>query len=234
MKMGRRPRCSSVTYRFRYAPLVPVRLGPPCRRPILIKTKYLVFRGQDTRFRFTKNSLEFGARAEHPKKGKSYEKGSSATTAEKRWDRAAGSLHRRLEHCAARCQNRQEVSPNGSLGGFERRFSRFRNSRHRVTVARRKRHQSDHSFPGRTRRSRRLHLLFLLFIAGDISQAQGSFHLDAALAVSVSAGEMTARAVHARPLVPLYSARPRRLFSVPNSVSRGEMTPRTVHARPPT
>src|ERR1700676_612515 len=26
----------------------PVRLGPPCRRPILIATKYLVFRGQDT------------------------------------------------------------------------------------------------------------------------------------------------------------------------------------------
>src|SRR5208283_2905510 len=26
-----------------------VRLGPPCRRPILIATKYLVFRGQDTR-----------------------------------------------------------------------------------------------------------------------------------------------------------------------------------------
>src|SRR5580700_1626319 len=26
----------------------PVRLGPPCRRPILIETKYLVFRGQDT------------------------------------------------------------------------------------------------------------------------------------------------------------------------------------------
>src|SRR5271165_4225537 len=29
--------------------LPPVRLGPPCRRPILIATKYLVFRGQDTR-----------------------------------------------------------------------------------------------------------------------------------------------------------------------------------------
>src|ERR1700726_536551 len=26
----------------------PVRLGPPCRRPILIAAKYLVFRGQDT------------------------------------------------------------------------------------------------------------------------------------------------------------------------------------------
>src|SRR5580658_5935926 len=30
-------------------PLPPVPLGPPCRRPILIATKYLVFRGQDTR-----------------------------------------------------------------------------------------------------------------------------------------------------------------------------------------
>jgi hypothetical protein len=30
-------------------PPPPVRLGPPCRRPILIATKYLVFRGQDTR-----------------------------------------------------------------------------------------------------------------------------------------------------------------------------------------
>jgi hypothetical protein len=29
-------------------PLPPVRLGPPCRRPILIATKNLVFRGQDT------------------------------------------------------------------------------------------------------------------------------------------------------------------------------------------
>jgi hypothetical protein len=38
MKMGRRPRC----------PLAPVRLGPPCRRPIFIATKYLVFQGQDT------------------------------------------------------------------------------------------------------------------------------------------------------------------------------------------
>jgi hypothetical protein len=32
-------RCSSVTYQFRYArPLTPVRLGPPCRRPILNAT----------------------------------------------------------------------------------------------------------------------------------------------------------------------------------------------------
>jgi hypothetical protein len=50
MKMGRRLRCSSVTYRFRYAPLLlPVRLGPPCRRPILIATKAMLFMGQDTR-----------------------------------------------------------------------------------------------------------------------------------------------------------------------------------------
>jgi hypothetical protein len=49
MKMGRRLRCSSVTYRFRYAPLLlPVRLGPPCRRPILIATKAMLFMGQDT------------------------------------------------------------------------------------------------------------------------------------------------------------------------------------------
>src|SRR5271165_1581280 len=59
MKMGRRPRCSSVTYRFRYAPLTPVRLGPPCRRPILIATIYLLFRGQDTRvLLFSVNSQE--------------------------------------------------------------------------------------------------------------------------------------------------------------------------------
>jgi hypothetical protein len=43
MKMGRRLRCSSVTYRFRYAPLL-----APCRRPILIATKAMLFRGQDT------------------------------------------------------------------------------------------------------------------------------------------------------------------------------------------
>ena len=48
MKMGRRKRCSSVTDRLRYAPLVPVRLGPPCRRPILIPTINLLSRGQDT------------------------------------------------------------------------------------------------------------------------------------------------------------------------------------------
>ena len=44
MKMGRRLRCSSVTYRFRYAPLL-----APCRQPILIATKYMLFRGQDTK-----------------------------------------------------------------------------------------------------------------------------------------------------------------------------------------
>src|SRR6266446_9559609 len=44
MKMGRRRRCSSVTYRLRYA-----RLLAPCRRPILIAKKYMLFRGQDTR-----------------------------------------------------------------------------------------------------------------------------------------------------------------------------------------
>jgi hypothetical protein len=50
MKMGRRLRCSSVTYRFRYAPLLPpVRLGPPCRRAILIATKAMLFMGQDTK-----------------------------------------------------------------------------------------------------------------------------------------------------------------------------------------
>ena len=49
MKMGRRLRCSLVTFRFGYPPLAPVRLGPPCRRPILIATKDMLFRGQDTR-----------------------------------------------------------------------------------------------------------------------------------------------------------------------------------------
>jgi hypothetical protein len=42
--MGRRLRCSSVTYRFRYAPLL-----APCRRPILTATKHMLFRGQDTK-----------------------------------------------------------------------------------------------------------------------------------------------------------------------------------------
>jgi hypothetical protein len=48
MKMGRRLRCSSVTYRFRYAPSYRQSgsAALPCRRPILIATKYLVFRGQ--------------------------------------------------------------------------------------------------------------------------------------------------------------------------------------------
>jgi hypothetical protein len=63
MKMGRRRRCSSVTDRLRHAPsFVPVRLGPPCRRPILIATKYLVFRGQDTRAKMERRrSLAAGA-----------------------------------------------------------------------------------------------------------------------------------------------------------------------------
>jgi hypothetical protein len=57
MKMGRRPRCSSVTYQSRYAPsLLPVRVGPPCRRPILIATKAKLFMGQDTRYDFLQPS----------------------------------------------------------------------------------------------------------------------------------------------------------------------------------
>jgi hypothetical protein len=44
LKMGRLLRCSSVTYRSRYAPLAPVRLGPPRRRPILNATKLKGFR----------------------------------------------------------------------------------------------------------------------------------------------------------------------------------------------
>ena len=43
MKMCRRPRWSSVTYRFRYAPLL-----APCRRHILIATKAILLMRQDT------------------------------------------------------------------------------------------------------------------------------------------------------------------------------------------
>ena len=43
MKMGQRRRCSSATYRFRYAPLL-----APCRRSILIATKAMLVTGQDT------------------------------------------------------------------------------------------------------------------------------------------------------------------------------------------
>jgi hypothetical protein len=52
MKMGRRLSRGRgiVTYRLRYAPLLPpVRLGPPCRWPVLIATKARLFMGQDTR-----------------------------------------------------------------------------------------------------------------------------------------------------------------------------------------
>jgi hypothetical protein len=48
LKMGRLLRCSSVTYRSRYAPLAPVRLGPPRRRPILNATKLKGFRRRYT------------------------------------------------------------------------------------------------------------------------------------------------------------------------------------------
>src|SRR6266576_4613583 len=41
-KQARNPKAISV-FRFRYAPLL-----APCRRPILIATKYMLFRGQDT------------------------------------------------------------------------------------------------------------------------------------------------------------------------------------------
>jgi hypothetical protein len=43
MKMGRRLLCSSVTYPFRYAPLL-----APCRRPILIATNAMLVTGPDT------------------------------------------------------------------------------------------------------------------------------------------------------------------------------------------
>jgi hypothetical protein len=38
----------SVTYRFRYAPLAPFRLGPPCRRPILNATRCQLYMRQCT------------------------------------------------------------------------------------------------------------------------------------------------------------------------------------------
>ena len=53
MKMGRRRRCSSVTYRSRYAPLL-----APCRRPILIATKATLFMGQDTISRLATGSTK--------------------------------------------------------------------------------------------------------------------------------------------------------------------------------
>src|ERR1700733_429337 len=43
VEMGRRLRCSSLTYRLRYAPLVPIPLGPPRRRPILNATTSPLF-----------------------------------------------------------------------------------------------------------------------------------------------------------------------------------------------
>jgi hypothetical protein len=122
------------------------------------------------------------------KKGESYEKGRSATTAKKRFERVPGVLHRCCKDGAARRKNQPEVSPNGSLGVFERRFSRLRNPRQRITFARRKRGHSDRSFSGRTHRGRWVHFLFLPFPAGNISQSPGSFHFDAAVrSVGVSA-----------------------------------------------
>jgi hypothetical protein len=48
MKMGRRPRCSSVTYRFRYAPSTasPARIALPAAH--FDRKKIPIFRGQDT------------------------------------------------------------------------------------------------------------------------------------------------------------------------------------------
>jgi hypothetical protein len=58
MKMGRRLRCSSVTYRFRYAPSI--RQSGSDRLaggPVLIATAYLLFRGQDTRYRLEQSAM---------------------------------------------------------------------------------------------------------------------------------------------------------------------------------
>src|SRR5439155_20962138 len=43
LKMGPRPRCSSVTYRFSYAPL-----RPPCRTPIFRATKPKTYSNEST------------------------------------------------------------------------------------------------------------------------------------------------------------------------------------------
>jgi hypothetical protein len=51
---------------FRYAPSTAVRLGPPCRRPILIATKYLLFREQDTK---SQEMLFRGSGTGHIEKG---------------------------------------------------------------------------------------------------------------------------------------------------------------------
>jgi hypothetical protein len=51
MKMGRRPRCSSVTYQSRYAPSSRLAGGP-----FLIATKAKLFMGQDTS-RLLKNTM---------------------------------------------------------------------------------------------------------------------------------------------------------------------------------
>jgi hypothetical protein len=160
----------------------------------------------------TAHLLECGATEPNAvKKGESYEKGRSATTGKKWSERAARVLHRRRKYGADRRQNQQEVFPNASLGVFERRFSRLRNPRERVTFARRKRGHSDRSFSGRTRRSRWLHFLFLPFPAGNISQGPGSFHFDAAIesvSVSVSAsasGEKSVGMGQYCPLVLVFS-----------------------------
>ena len=68
MKMGRRPRCSSVTYRFRYAPSSrPAAAGQlPDRRPVLIATKARLFMGQDTNLKAGLRTLSAVALALEP------------------------------------------------------------------------------------------------------------------------------------------------------------------------
>jgi hypothetical protein len=56
MKMGRRLRCSAVTYRCRYAPSSRLAGGP-----FLIATKAMLFMGQDTRYS-EKNAVALKAR----------------------------------------------------------------------------------------------------------------------------------------------------------------------------
>src|SRR6266404_3590367 len=53
LKMGRRPRCSSVTYRFRYAP------SSRLRRPILDATTSSLYARLYTRLRLRGTTLEF-------------------------------------------------------------------------------------------------------------------------------------------------------------------------------
>jgi hypothetical protein len=115
------------------------------------------------------------------REAKSYEKGKRVPRTETWRDGCAGALPRRRECCAGGHQSREEVSADDSLGLSQRHVSRSGKPRQWIAFAGKRRDKCDPSFSGCPRRNRRLHFLFLPFLAGNFPKAKGSIYLYAAV-----------------------------------------------------